>query len=69
MVMKQLGESHVYIKQYHKQPNLEGHGATRILYIPLAVVQAMHLKHKDSIRFYLNDNDVIMKKYPQTQSR
>lgn len=62
MEMDRLGESFVYIKQYHKRPNTEGHGATRILYIPLVVVQAMGLKHRDLILFYLHDGNVIIKK-------
>ena len=62
MKMKQLGEATVYIKQYHKEPNLEGHGATRILYLPLDIVRYMRLQHKDLIGFFSSNDGVVIKK-------
>jgi hypothetical protein len=62
MKMKQLGEATVYIKQYHRKPNSEGYGATRILYLPLDIVRDMRLRHKDLIGFFRTKDGVVIKK-------
>lgn len=60
--MKEIGRAKVYIKQYHKKPNSEGYGATRILYLPLDIVRYMRLQHKDLIGFSVCGDGVLIKK-------
>jgi len=60
--MKEIGQAKVYIKQYHRKPNSEGYGATRILYLPLDIVRCMRLQHKDLIGFFNCSDGVVIKK-------
>ena len=60
--MKEIGQAKVYIKQYHRKPNSEGYGATRILYLPLDIVRYMRLQHKDLIGFFRIKDGVVIKK-------